>query len=119
MPSFNIPLRKTSLSIPKRYTKKPLKTKRQEQNLRKQSSIGRYTMTSLPERHVSITVSTIKDQIASLMYAFGVVNDNEDIIDIRFGYKRVMDTDEELIPIILKIRNRNTTEVKIITHNGT
>lgn len=63
------------------------------------------------ERQSTITLSQIKDQIAALMYAYGVVHDNEEILEIKIN-----DLSKEQIPLTLKLKVKQ--EVKVIQHNG-
>lgn len=62
------------------------------------------------ERPTEISLSQIKDQIALLMYAYGKVNDNEEIVDIEIGELK-----GETVPLRLKLKK----EVRVRKYNGT
>ena len=57
---------------------------------------------------MSISKSQIIDQVAALMYAYGVVNDNEEIKDIQFPG---LTGTEEVVPI--KVTFRKQLEGKV------
>lgn len=60
-----------------------------------------------------ISLGNVKDQVAALLYATGVVKDNEDVLDIQFTNgldKSGLQTDG-LIPISIKIRSPERMEL--------
>jgi hypothetical protein len=60
---------------------------------------------------LALSRSNIVDQVASLLYATGVVYDNENISNIQFGAMN-----EEIVPI--KVSINKPQEVQHIIHNG-
>lgn len=61
---------------------------------------------------VSLNRKQIEDQVASLLYAYGVVKDNEEILNIKVD----LSGDKDACPVSFKIRKNS--EVKTIQHNG-
>lgn len=62
------------------------------------------------EIETCISLANIKDQIAALMYASGLVYDNEDIISLTF----IGDTDinyQETVPVRIKLKKNQPVEV--------
>lgn len=63
---------------------------------------------TLPERHVSMSMSQIKDLVLpaleAQLRAYKVINNSEVIQDIVFGYKDM----EEPLPLILKLEPKET-----------
>lgn len=61
----------------------------------------------LPERHLAMSMSQIKDVIIAQLYAYGAINDKEEVVSLEFGYKNMLGSDEELIPLIIKLKPKD------------
>lgn len=64
---------------------------------------------------VNLNSKQIEDQIASLLYAYGLVKDNEEILELKIGPQgegAMCDCRE------ISYKIRKNSEVKTITHNG-
>lgn len=46
----------------------------------------------------------IKDLIIMQLYAYGSVNDKEEVVRIDFGYNKTIDNGDENVPIIIKLK---------------
>lgn len=68
-------------------------------------------MTKLPDyREIELTLSrqNVVDQIAALLYATGIVHDNEHVLDIDFS------VGENLVPMKIKLkREQEVTLIKL------
>jgi len=53
----------------------------------------------------SISISNAKDQIASFLYAIGLVHDDEDIVELRLK-PAILLKDEGTLPITIKLTKR-------------
>lgn len=60
--------------------------------------------TKLPERHLAMSMGQIKDLIIVQLYAYGSINDKEEVVSLHFGYNRMLDDNEEIIPLIIKLK---------------
>lgn len=63
----------------------------------------------------SISVGNVKDQIISLLYSFGIIKDNEEVLELNFNTKCLKES-EGVIPLTLKVAKEE--EVKYIKLNG-
>lgn len=59
------------------------------------------------EIETSISFANLKDQVAALLYATGMIHDNEDVLDIEFDWLGMVDS----IPIKIKLKKQQTVEV--------
>ena len=62
------------------------------------------------ERNLEVFIShgSLKDKVSEFLYALGVVYDDEEIIDIKFG-----NLNGDIVPLVLKIK----PEVEFIKHH--
>lgn len=60
------------------------------------------------EIETCVSISNIKDQVASLLYAAGLVHDNEEVIDVEFDFEG---RSEAVIPLKIKIKKQQTVEL--------
>lgn len=61
----------------------------------------------LPERHLAMSMGQIKDVIIAQLYAYGAINDKEEVVSLEFGYKNMLGSEEELIPLIIKLKSKD------------
>lgn len=54
----------------------------------------------------AISKKNIEDQIIAFLYAIGIVNDNEDVLDIRFPKKGVDLSEDDLVPVKIKVADK-------------
>lgn len=68
------------------------------------------TVPDYREIETVLSLANIKDQIAALLYASGLVHDNEDVLDIEFEDPMPLGM-YETIPVKLKIKKHQQVEV--------
>lgn len=51
-----------------------------------------------------MSMGQIKDLIIMQLYAYGSVNDKEEVVRIDFGYNKTIDNGDENVPIIIKLK---------------
>lgn len=71
-------------------------------------------MQSLPDyREIETTISlaNIKDQVAALLYASGMVHDNEEVLDIIFDFTDGYEGWNGNYPIKIKLKKQQQVEV--------
>jgi hypothetical protein len=79
-----------------------------------------YLMQKVPdyrEIETCISLANIKDQVSALLYAAGIVHDNEEVLNIKFSFDKYVDDGygvDELIPITIKIKKHQ--EVDLVKH---
>lgn len=56
-------------------------------------------MNSVRTLETAISEANVKDQVAAFLYSIGVVQDNQDIVDIEFGNKN-----DGIIPLKIKLK---------------
>lgn len=63
------------------------------------------------EIETCISIANIKDQVGALLYAAGIVYDNEDIIDIEFDFEG---RSNAVVPFKIKIKKHQEIETIVI-----
>lgn len=61
----------------------------------------------------AISLANIKDQVSALLYAAGIVHDDEEILDIKFAFDKFVDDGygvDELVPITIKLKKHQEVE---------
>lgn len=59
---------------------------------------------SLPERHLTMNMDQIRDLVIAQLYAYGSIKDSEEVISLEFGYKKIFNTEDGLIPLIIRLK---------------